>query len=148
MVNLLHNSNCKTLAADLGDEVQKRSVVSLVSYLTNRTLWTLQPRRAGSDNDKRSHATKIISSRTRAITAQRLQHSTGKVASIPFRFKAGGSGTTMAPISAQSHHHRSTTKLNKKNFKSRHATKGSLKELSKGTDTQRLYTVGMTNDDV
>jgi pre-rRNA-processing protein TSR1 len=39
----------------------------------------------------------------------------------------------MAPIVAQSHHHRSTTKQNKKGFKSRHATKGSLKEQSKGT---------------
>ncbi|KAF1940689.1 DUF663-domain-containing protein [Clathrospora elynae] len=38
----------------------------------------------------------------------------------------------MAPIVADSHHHRSTTKLNKKIFKSRHATKGSLKEMSKG----------------
>ncbi|CAO2651345.1 Nn.00g096420.m01.CDS01 [Neocucurbitaria sp. VM-36] len=38
----------------------------------------------------------------------------------------------MAPIVAQSHHHRATTKQNKKNFKSRHATKGSLKEQSKG----------------
>jgi pre-rRNA-processing protein TSR1 len=38
----------------------------------------------------------------------------------------------MAPISAPTHHHRSTTKLNKKNFKSRHASKGALKELSKG----------------
>ncbi|KAI8934487.1 hypothetical protein NX059_008189 [Plenodomus lindquistii] len=38
----------------------------------------------------------------------------------------------MAPVVAQSHHHRSTTKQNKKNFKSRHASKGALKELSKG----------------
>lgn len=53
------------------------------------------------------------------------------LASIPFRFKAGGSGN-MAPVSAPQHHHRSTTKLNKKNFKSRHASKGALKELSKG----------------
>jgi pre-rRNA-processing protein TSR1 len=53
------------------------------------------------------------------------------VASIPFRFKAGGSGS-MAPVVAQSHHHRSTTKQSKKGFKARHATKGALKELSKG----------------
>jgi pre-rRNA-processing protein TSR1 len=39
----------------------------------------------------------------------------------------------MAPIVAQSHHHRSTTKQSKKGFKSRHATKSSLKEQSKGT---------------
>jgi pre-rRNA-processing protein TSR1 len=38
----------------------------------------------------------------------------------------------MAPVVAQSHHHRSTTKQSKKGFKARHATKGSLKELSKG----------------
>ena len=38
----------------------------------------------------------------------------------------------MAPIAAQSHHHRSTTKKEKKGFKSRHATKGALKEQSKG----------------
>jgi hypothetical protein len=53
----------------------------------------------------------------------------GKVASLPFRFKAGGN---MAPIAAQ-HHHRSTTKQTQKSFKSRHATKGSIKELAKGT---------------
>ncbi|KAH7359947.1 hypothetical protein BKA66DRAFT_426479 [Pyrenochaeta sp. MPI-SDFR-AT-0127] len=38
----------------------------------------------------------------------------------------------MAPVVAQSHHHRSTTKLNKKSFKARHATKGALKEQNKG----------------
>jgi len=38
----------------------------------------------------------------------------------------------MAPVVSQSHHHRSTTKQSKKNFKSRHASKGALKELSKG----------------
>ncbi|KAH4923380.1 hypothetical protein HBI79_171950 [Parastagonospora nodorum] len=54
-----------------------------------------------------------------------------KVASIPFRFKAGGSGN-MGPVAVQSHHHRSTTKQNKKGFKARHATKGALKEISKG----------------
>ncbi|KAF2116563.1 hypothetical protein BDV96DRAFT_490639 [Lophiotrema nucula] len=37
----------------------------------------------------------------------------------------------MAPIVAQ-HHHRSTTKQTQKTFKSRHASKGSLKERSKG----------------
>jgi pre-rRNA-processing protein TSR1 len=50
--------------------------------------------------------------------------------SIPFRFKAGGSGTSN--MSAPGHHHRSTTKQSKKGFKSRHATKSSLKEQSKG----------------
>ena len=72
----------------------------------------------------------ILSPTTCARQAQRLQHVAGKVASIPFRFKAGGSSSgTMAP---ENHHHRSTTKQNKKTFKSRHATKSSLKELSKG----------------
>jgi pre-rRNA-processing protein TSR1 len=52
--------------------------------------------------------------------------------SIPFRFKAGGSGNgKMAP---ENHHHRSTTKQSKKGFKSRHATKSALKEVSKGMD--------------
>ncbi|KAF2872925.1 hypothetical protein BDV95DRAFT_490767 [Massariosphaeria phaeospora] len=58
------------------------------------------------------------------------------VASIPFRFKAGGNSTgnspsNMAPLAAQ-HHHRSTTKQAQKTFKSRHATKSALKERSKG----------------
>jgi len=48
---------------------------------------------------------------------------------LPFRFKAGGS-ENMAPL--VQHHHRSTTKQPQKSFKSRHATKGALKELSKG----------------
>jgi hypothetical protein len=51
-----------------------------------------------------------------------------KVASLPFRFKAGGN---MAPLTGQ-HHHRSTTKQPQKSFKSRHATKSALKERSKG----------------
>jgi hypothetical protein len=38
----------------------------------------------------------------------------------------------MAPAVAP-HHHRSTTKASHKPFKSRHATKGFLKDLSKGT---------------
>ncbi|PVH99259.1 DUF663-domain-containing protein [Periconia macrospinosa] len=54
-----------------------------------------------------------------------------QLASLPFRFRAGGNGN-MAPIVAQQHHHRSTTKQTQKSFKSRHATKGSLKEASKG----------------
>lgn len=51
-----------------------------------------------------------------------------KVASIPFRFKASSS---MAP-SMESHHHRNTTKVSHKAFKSRHSTKGFIKDLSKG----------------
>jgi hypothetical protein len=65
---------------------------------------------------------------------QHSKKTTGKVASIPFRFKAGGS-SNMAPVVADSHHHRSTTKRDKKGFKARHASKGSLKELSKGMCT-------------
>jgi hypothetical protein len=55
--------------------------------------------------------------------------------SIPFRFKAGGS-SNMAPSVADNHHHRSTTKQHKKGFKSRHATKSALKEISKGTEVR------------
>ena len=40
----------------------------------------------------------------------------------------------MAPVTVQSHHHRSTTKKDKKGFKARHATKGSLKEQNKGNE--------------
>ncbi|TVY80311.1 Ribosome biogenesis protein tsr1, partial [Lachnellula suecica] len=53
------------------------------------------------------------------------------VASIPFRFKAGGNGTSM-PSSVASHSHRSTTKSSHKPFKSRKASKGALKEIQKG----------------
>ena len=48
-------------------------------------------------------------------------------AALPFRFKAGGNGETPQP-----HHHRSTTKVANKPFKSHHATKGALKEIAKG----------------
>jgi pre-rRNA-processing protein TSR1 len=58
------------------------------------------------------------------------------LASIPFRFKAG-SGGNMAPMTTQQHHHRSTTKQSQKGFKTRHASKGALKELSKGTPLAR-----------
>lgn len=51
-----------------------------------------------------------------------------KLAAIPFRFKAGGG---MAPM-AEQHHHRSTTKVYHKPFKSKHATKGAIKDLAKG----------------
>lgn len=49
------------------------------------------------------------------------------LASIPFRFKAGGS---MAPMTE--HHHRNTTKVSHKPFKSRHATKSLIRDLAKG----------------
>jgi len=51
-----------------------------------------------------------------------------KLASIPFRFKAGG---TMAPL-PEMHHHRNTTKVSHKPYKSKHATKGLIKDLKKG----------------
>lgn len=49
--------------------------------------------------------------------------------SLPFRFKGSG-GANMAPT--QTHHHRSTTKKANKSYKSRHASKGALKEQDKG----------------
>lgn len=53
-----------------------------------------------------------------------------KLAAIPFRFKAGAS---MAPmVEKLPHHHRSDTKGSHKAFKSRHASKNSIRELSKG----------------
>lgn len=54
-----------------------------------------------------------------------------KLDSIPFRFK-GSCGATMAPTQTV-HHHRSTTKTSHKSFKSRHASKSSLKDKAKGT---------------
>lgn len=49
--------------------------------------------------------------------------------SLPFRFK--GSQANMAP--AQSvHHHRSTTKVSHKPYKSKHASKSALKDKAKG----------------
>jgi pre-rRNA-processing protein TSR1 len=47
--------------------------------------------------------------------------------SLPFRFQAGSKATSIGP-----HHHRSTTKVSQKSFKSKHATKGALKEKAKG----------------
>ncbi|KIW39858.1 uncharacterized protein PV06_08431 [Exophiala oligosperma] len=54
--------------------------------------------------------------------------------SLPFRFKAGGSGgnSTMAPTMTSVHHHRSTTKQEHKPYKSRHASKSALKDAAKG----------------
>lgn len=55
-----------------------------------------------------------------------------KLDSLPFRFKGSGPGK-MAPMAmAEQHHHRNTTKKANKVFKSKHMTKGALKELSKG----------------
>ena len=55
------------------------------------------------------------------------------MASIPFRFKAGGDSSGGMPSALSSHSHRSTTKVSHKPFKSRKATKGALKEIAKGT---------------
>ena len=54
--------------------------------------------------------------------------------SLAFRFKAGGSGThtTMAPTNSSVHHHRSTTKVDHKPYKTRFASKGALKDQAKG----------------
>lgn len=55
-----------------------------------------------------------------------------KLASLPFRFK--GSSGAMGPIpQAAQHHHRATTKTSHKAFKTKHASKNSLRDKSKGT---------------
>lgn len=54
------------------------------------------------------------------------------MASLPYRFKAGGTGSQNAPMAQTQHHHRSTTKTANKPFKSRHASKSSLKNQAKG----------------
>jgi hypothetical protein len=51
------------------------------------------------------------------------------VASIPYRFKAGGDSSMPSTVQ---HSHRSTTKASHKPFKSKKASKGALKEISKG----------------
>lgn len=54
---------------------------------------------------------------------------------LPYRFKAGSNTGNVAnmSISAQpGHHHRSTTKADHKPFKSKHASKGALKDAAKG----------------
>jgi hypothetical protein len=61
-----------------------------------------------------------------------LVHRDYNLASLAFRFKAGGDGTM--PSSVASHSHRSTTKASHKPFKSRKATKGTLKEIQKGRE--------------
>jgi hypothetical protein len=49
--------------------------------------------------------------------------------SLPFRFK--GSSANMAPTQTV-HHHRNTTKVSHKPFKSKHASKSALKDQQKG----------------
>jgi len=53
---------------------------------------------------------------------------------LPFRFKAGGdsNGNKMPGLTGGGHSHRPTTKSSNKPFKSRKATKGSLREAAKG----------------
>ena len=54
--------------------------------------------------------------------------------SLPHRFKAGastGPGGTMS-VGGPVHHHRSTTKVDHKPFKSRHASNRELKDQAKG----------------
>lgn len=50
--------------------------------------------------------------------------------SIPFRFKAGGGDTMVTP--SEQHHHRSTTKVSHKAYKTRFTSKNALKEQAKG----------------
>jgi hypothetical protein len=56
--------------------------------------------------------------------------------SIPFRFKSSASdkSTVMAPIpqGSQQHHHRNTTKVSNKAYKSRFASKSQLRDQAKG----------------
>ena len=57
--------------------------------------------------------------------------------SLTLRFKAGGSGyAAMAPTNT-AHHHRNTTKLDHKPFKSRFASKSALKDRAKGKTESR-----------
>jgi len=53
-------------------------------------------------------------------------------ATLPFRFKAGGDGPMASVQASTAHHHRSTTKVSNKAFKTKHASKSALKEQSKG----------------
>ncbi|OQU98221.1 AARP2CN NUC121 domain-containing protein [Cladophialophora immunda] len=54
--------------------------------------------------------------------------------SLPYRFKARGTGNNaaMAHTTTSVHHHRSTTKVEHKPFKSRFASKSALKDQAKG----------------
>ncbi|KAK4634255.1 Ribosome biogenesis protein tsr1 [Fulvia fulva] len=51
---------------------------------------------------------------------------------LPYRFKAGNDSKPSTNMAQDQHHHRSTTKSTNKPFKTKHATKGALKEKSKG----------------
>ena len=58
-----------------------------------------------------------------------------KLASIPFRFKGSSGANNMATQTM--HHHRSTTKTTNKPFKSKHASKGTLKDQEKGAQQHK-----------
>ena len=63
--------------------------------------------------------------------------------SLPYRFKAGGSGA-MASGHQPVFHHRNTTKVDHKSFKSKFATKSSLKDRAKGSSARLLVQVSLT----
>ena len=69
--------------------------------------------------------------------------------SLPFRFQAGGSGTSGG---TSGFHHRSTTKNEHKSFKSRFTSKGALKDKTKGNvcirvrDSSLTATIGKIED--
>jgi hypothetical protein len=58
--------------------------------------------------------------------------SLSNLASLPFRFKAGGDGKMSAAVA--SHSHRPTTKITHKPFKSKAASKHELRDRAKGSD--------------
>lgn len=65
---------------------------------------------------------------------RRVLRSSTKLASLPLRFK-GSSGANMAPNpQSMPHQHRPTTKTSQKAFKSKHASKNSLRDKSKGME--------------
>lgn len=53
------------------------------------------------------------------------------MASLPYRFKAGGDGKMPGAVGG-GHSHRATTKVSHKAFKSRKSTKGQLRDAAKG----------------
>lgn len=81
-----------------------------------------------------AHITRHFRHCARCVLSLFYIHST-KLASLPFRFKGSG-GANMAPIpQAVQHHHRATTKTSQKSFKSKHASKNSIREKAKGVLT-------------
>ena len=80
----------------------------------------------------------VITIFSHAVVKTSFIHSTQitKLASIPFRFKAGGEGKMP---SAVGHSHRPTTKISSKSFKSRKSTKGALRDAAKGNVAHSLF---------